>query len=81
VRGTFIQVQEGELIDFKGGPNSLNSRLKLIELNPYNTNYFSSNPYKSLPENMLKRCKFDAQYQMNEESEHAPREKTKGDRF
>ena len=53
IRGTFIQIQEGELIDFKGGPNSLNSRLKLIELNPYNTNYFSSNPYKGLPENML----------------------------
>jgi len=53
IRGTFISIQEGENIDFNGGPNSLNSRLKLIELNPYNTNYFSSNPYKGLPESML----------------------------
>lgn len=49
VRGTFISVDEGEFVDFKGGPNSLNSRLKLIQLNPYNTNLFSANPYKSFP--------------------------------
>ena len=53
IRGTFISVQEGESVDFSGGPQSLNSRLKLIELNPYNTNYYSSNPYKGLPQNML----------------------------
>ena len=41
VRGTFIKSDEGE--------NSLNSRLKLIELNPYNTNIYSSNPYNGLP--------------------------------
>ncbi len=49
VRGTFIKIDEGEFVDFKGGPNSLNSRLKLIQLNPYNTNIYSSNPYKGLP--------------------------------
>ena len=49
VRGTFIKSDEGELVDFKGGQNSLNSRLKLIELNPYNTNIYSSNPYNGLP--------------------------------
>lgn len=49
VRGTFIKSDEGELVDFKGGPTSLNSRLKLIQLNPYNTNIYSSNPYKGLP--------------------------------
>ncbi len=49
VRGTFIKSDEGELVDFKGGPSSLNSRLKLIQLNPYNTNIYSSNPYKGLP--------------------------------
>jgi hypothetical protein len=53
IRGTFINIEEGEDANFKGGPNSINSRLKLIELNPYNTNYFSSNPYKGLPKNML----------------------------
>lgn len=49
VRGTFIKTDEGEFVDFSGGPNSLNSRLKLIQLNPYNTNIYSSNPYKGLP--------------------------------
>lgn len=49
VRGTFITTDEGEIINWKGGPNSLNSRLKLIQLNPYDTNLYSSNPYKSLP--------------------------------
>jgi hypothetical protein len=49
VRGTFIKSDEGELVDFKGGPNSLNSKLKLIQLNPYNTNLYSNNPYKGLP--------------------------------
>jgi hypothetical protein len=49
VRGTFIKSDEGELIDFNGGHNSLNSRLKLIQLNPYNTNIYSNNPYKGLP--------------------------------
>jgi len=53
IRGTFIQIEEGENIDFQGGPNSLNSRIKLIELNPYNTNNFSSNPYKGLPKDLL----------------------------
>jgi hypothetical protein len=54
VRGTFITSDEGEYVDFNGsGPNSLNSRLKLIELNPYNTNLFSSNPYKNLPKGLL----------------------------
>lgn len=53
IRGAFISVEEGEIIKFDGGKNSLNSRLKLIELNQYNPNYFSSNPYKSLPQNMM----------------------------
>jgi hypothetical protein len=53
VRGTFITSDEGEYVDFDGGPNSLNSRLKLIQLNPYNTNLFSSNPYKNLPKGLL----------------------------
>ena len=53
VRGTFIQYQEGENIDFNGGPRSLNSRLNLLNLNPFNTNYFESNPYLGLSENIL----------------------------
>lgn len=53
IRGTFIKNDEGEFVDFSGGPNSLNSRLKLIQLNQYNTNLFSANPYKSLPKDLL----------------------------
>ena len=53
IRGTFISKEEGEDANFNGDANSINSRLKLIELNPYNTNYFSSNPYKGLPKNIL----------------------------
>ena len=53
IRGTFITVEEGELVDFSGNKNSLNSRLKLIELNPYNTNNFSDNPYTGLPESLM----------------------------
>jgi hypothetical protein len=53
IRGTFISVEEGEDANFKGDSNSINARLKLIELNPYNNNYFSPNPYQGLPSNML----------------------------
>lgn len=53
IRGTFIRNDEGESVDWSGGPRSLNSRLKLIQLNPYNTNMFSSNPYYGLPKNLL----------------------------
>lgn len=53
IRGTFITIEDGERTDFKGGPQSLNSRLKLLHLNPYNSYYFSSNPYKGLPRDML----------------------------
>ena len=53
IRGSFIKVEEGELVDFSGGKRSLNSRLKLLNLAPYNTNKYSNNPYKSLPYGML----------------------------
>jgi hypothetical protein len=53
IRSTFIQIEEGELITFGGRENSLLSRLKLIELNPYNSNRYSNNPYDSLPINMF----------------------------
>lgn len=53
IRSTFIQIEEGEGITFGGKENSLLSRLKLIELNPYNTNRYSNNPYDSLPEDMF----------------------------
>lgn len=53
VRSTFLHTEDGERTDFSGGPNSLNARLKLIELNPFNTNAYSSNPYKGLPKDLL----------------------------
>jgi hypothetical protein len=53
IRSTFINIEEGEAINFGGKENSLLSRLKLIELNPYNTNRYSNNPYDSLPKDMF----------------------------
>lgn len=52
VRGTFINTDEGELTDWTGGSHSLNSRLKLTELNPYYLNPYSSNPLAGLPSNI-----------------------------
>ena len=53
IRGSFIKLEEGELVDFSGGKRSLNSRLKLLNLAPYNSNKYDNNPYKSLPHGML----------------------------
>ncbi len=53
VRGTFISNEEGEDIQFDGGKNSLNSRLKFTELNPYNSNKYSNNHYAGLANNFL----------------------------
>jgi hypothetical protein len=53
IRSTFIQKEEGEIITFGGRENSILSRLKLISLNPYDSNRFSSNPYDSLPKDMF----------------------------
>ncbi len=53
IRGSFIRVEDGELVDFSGSKRSLNSRLKLLELAPYKTNRYDNNPYKELPYGML----------------------------
>ena len=53
IRGTFISTDEGELVDFGDSERSLTKRLKLLELNPYNPNNYSNNPYKGLPIGML----------------------------
>lgn len=54
VRSVFIKHSDGEDIDLNGnGQNSLLSYLKFLDLNPYNTNQFSKNPYKGLPDDML----------------------------
>lgn len=54
VRSVFIKYHDGEDIDLDGkGKSGLLNYLKFLELNPYNTNQFDSNPYKSLPDDML----------------------------
>ena len=53
VRGSFITNEEGEDIQFDGDKNSLNSRLKFLELNPFNANKYINNPYEGLPDKFL----------------------------
>lgn len=53
IRSVFIKQSDGEDINLSSGGNSLVSYLKFLDLNPYNTNNFSANPYKSLPDDML----------------------------
>lgn len=54
IRSVFIKQNDGEDIDINGkSDNSLLSYLKFMELNPYNTNHSSNNPYKGLPDDML----------------------------
>jgi len=53
IRGTFIQDFDGEDITFNGKANSLNSRLKFLEINPFNSNSYNNNPYLGLPHNLL----------------------------
>jgi len=53
-RSIFLKQGDGEDIKLHGGgSDSLLRQLKFIELNPYNTNQLSDNPYKGLPDNML----------------------------
>lgn len=54
IRSILIKKGDGNDIDINGkSNNSLLSYLKFMELNPYNTNHFSSNPYFGLPNDML----------------------------
>jgi hypothetical protein len=53
IRSTFLKKYDGEETNFDGNKNSLNSRLKLIELNPFGSTEFSNNPYYTLPDDML----------------------------
>lgn len=54
MRSIFIRHGDGEDVGLEGGgDNSLLRYLKFIELNPYNANQLSDNPYKGLPEGML----------------------------
>jgi hypothetical protein len=49
IRSNFIKVSEGEFTNFDGGSNSLNSRLKLIKLGPFDSNTWTANPYYNMP--------------------------------
>jgi len=54
IRSVFIRYHDGEDIDLNGkGNNSILKYLKFLELNPYNPNQLSNNPYKGLPDDML----------------------------
>jgi hypothetical protein len=53
VRSSFIRITEGEYIDFQGDESSLNSRLNLIQLNPFDTNIHGGGPYKGLAKGFL----------------------------
>jgi predicted NAD-dependent protein-ADP-ribosyltransferase YbiA (DUF1768 family) len=59
IRSTFIKHSDGEDIDISGNKeHSLLSYLKFLDLNPYDTSYWTNNPYKSLPKDtlMYKSC-------------------------
>lgn len=54
IRSTFINEKEGEYKNFSGDNNSLNARLKLLELTPYKpNNNLTKNMHKDRPRNML----------------------------
>ncbi|AYV78271.1 MAG: hypothetical protein Edafosvirus8_21 [Edafosvirus sp.] len=60
IRSVLIKNNDGEDISLGGdgngpgaGGRTLSSYLKYINVNPYNTNLFSNNPYKGLPNGML----------------------------
>ena len=53
IRSSFIINQDGEYKNFSGDKNSLNSRLKLLELTPYRPHDLTNNAYKNRPKNML----------------------------
>ena len=54
VRTILFHQGDGAEVDLDGSTsNSLLSHIKFLELNPFNTNKFSNNPYKGLPEGFL----------------------------
>jgi len=54
IRSVFVKYADGEDIDLGGNKeNSLLRSLKFIELNPYNPNQLTDNPYKGLPDDMF----------------------------
>lgn len=54
VRTVLFNEGDGSEVNLDGSSaNSLLSRMKFLDLNPYNTNKFSNNPYKGLPEGFL----------------------------
>jgi len=54
VRTILFYQGDGTEVDLDGSTaNSLLSHIKFLELNPFNTNKFSNNPYKGLPDGYL----------------------------
>lgn len=54
IRTILFHQGDGTEVDLDGSTaNSLLSHIKFLELNPFNTNKFSNNPYKGLPDGFL----------------------------
>jgi hypothetical protein len=54
IRSILFQKGDGTEVNLDGrSSNSLLSHMKFLELNPFNTNRFSDNPYKGLPDGFL----------------------------
>lgn len=54
IRSKFINRYDGEDVELNGqSAMSLTRLLKYLQINPYNTNKLSNNPYQNLPDNML----------------------------
>lgn len=55
LRSVFLKDKDGDIIPFRNGTNNLLDRIKTTDLNPYHYDspQLKSNPYKSLPKNML----------------------------
>ena len=54
IRTILFQKGDGTEVNLDGSSsNSLLSHMKFLELNPFNTNRFSDNPYKGLPDGFL----------------------------
>lgn len=54
IRSVLLKEGDGEDIKMHSkAANSILSYIKFMELNPYNNNQYTANPYKGLPDNML----------------------------
>lgn len=53
IKKTMFDVGNGKKISLDDKPDSLLSQLKFLDINPYNSNKYSNNPYDGLPDGTL----------------------------